>query len=114
MIRSYQSIRPDPKYVRMFLDYASFSCEELLAPCPSPKLEDHPLLTVGDWLFKIFAAILHIRSRSFFRNPRTRRAVVTGPHLSDMEKLKDSEDIKRAWENIKENIKISAKDSLGL
>ena len=31
-----------------------------------------------------------------------------------LEKLSDSEDINRAWENIKENIKTSAKDSLGL
>ena len=114
MFRSYQSIRPDPKYVRMFRDYASFSCEDLLAPCTSPKLEDHSLLTVGDCLFKIFAATLRIGSRSFFHNPRTRRAVVTGTHLSAMEKLNYSEDIKRAWENIKENIKTSAKESLGL
>ena len=28
--------------------------------------------------------------------------------------LSDSEDINRAWENIKENIKTSAKESLGL
>jgi len=92
----------------MFRDYASFYCEELLAPCPSPKLEDHPLLTVGDCLFKIFVVTLRIRSRSFFRNPRTRRAMVTGIHLSAMENLNDSEDIKRAWENIKKNIKTSA------
>jgi hypothetical protein len=31
-----------------------------------------------------------------------------------LENLSDSEDINRAWENIKENIKISAKESLGL
>ena len=31
-----------------------------------------------------------------------------------MENLSDSEDINRAWENIKKNIKSSAKDSLGL
>jgi len=31
-----------------------------------------------------------------------------------LENLNDSEDIKRAWENIKENIKTSAKESLGL
>ena len=31
-----------------------------------------------------------------------------------MEKLNDSEDINMDWENIKENIKTSAKDSLGL
>ena len=29
-------------------------------------------------------------------------------------KLSDGDDINRAWENIKENIKTSAKDSLGL
>jgi len=33
---------------------------------------------------------------------------------SDLEILSDSEDINRAWENIKENIKTSVKDSLGL
>ena len=31
-----------------------------------------------------------------------------------LENLSDSEDINRAWENIKENIKTSAKESLGL
>jgi hypothetical protein len=31
-----------------------------------------------------------------------------------LENLSDEEDINRAWENTKENIKISAKDSLGL
>ena len=31
-----------------------------------------------------------------------------------LENLSDSEDINRAWENITENIKISAKESLGL
>jgi RNase P/RNase MRP subunit p29 len=31
-----------------------------------------------------------------------------------LEKLNDSKDINRAWENIKENIKISTKETLGL
>jgi len=31
-----------------------------------------------------------------------------------LEKLNDSEDIERAWENIKEKIKTSTKESLGL
>jgi len=31
-----------------------------------------------------------------------------------LENLSDSEDTQRAWENIKENIKISAKERLGL
>jgi len=38
---------------------------------------------------------------------RTNRSVA-------LENLSDGEDVNRAWENIKENIKTSAKDSLGL
>jgi hypothetical protein len=37
-----------------------FYGEELLAPRPTPKLEEHPLSAVRDWLFSIFAATLHI------------------------------------------------------
>ena len=37
----------------------SFSSEMLLAPRPTPKLEDHPLSVVRDCLFNIFAATLH-------------------------------------------------------
>jgi hypothetical protein len=33
-----------------------FYCEELLAPRPTPKLEDRPLSAVRDCLFNIFAA----------------------------------------------------------
>jgi hypothetical protein len=36
--------------------YALFHGEELLAPCPTPKLEDHPFLTVRDCLFNTFVA----------------------------------------------------------
>jgi hypothetical protein len=31
-----------------------------------------------------------------------------------LENLNDSEDINRAWENIKENVKISAKETVGM
>jgi hypothetical protein len=55
-----------------------FDGEALLAPRPTPKLEDHPLSAVRDWLFNIFAATLHIGGRSSIRNLRTRHAVVTG------------------------------------
>jgi hypothetical protein len=41
-----------------------FYGEELLAPRPTPKLEDHPLSAVSDCLFNVFAATIHIR-RSF-------------------------------------------------
>jgi hypothetical protein len=36
-----------------------FYGEELLAPRPTPKLEDHPLSAVCDCLFNVFAATLH-------------------------------------------------------
>ena len=34
--------------------------------------------------------------------------------FADLENLNDDEDVNRTWENIKENIKTSAKESLGL
>jgi hypothetical protein len=36
-----------------------FYGEELWAPRPTPKLEDHPLSALRDCLFSIFAATLH-------------------------------------------------------
>src|SRR5215469_6936277 len=59
-----------------------FHEEALLAPHPTPKLEDHPSSAFCDCLFNIFAATLHIGGLSSIRNLRTRRAVVTGTHLS--------------------------------
>ena len=56
--------------------------EEVLAPRPTTKLEDHSLSAVRECLFNIFAATLHIEGRSSIRNLRTRHAVVTGTHLS--------------------------------
>jgi hypothetical protein len=38
-----------------------FYGEELLVPCPIPKLEGHHLLAVCDCLFNVFAATLHIQ-----------------------------------------------------
>ena len=59
-----------------------FHGEALLAPRPTPKLEEHPSSAVRDCLFNLFAATLHIGGRSSIRNLRTRHAVVTGTHLS--------------------------------
>jgi len=59
-----------------------FYSEDLSTPRPTPKLEDHPLSTVGDCLFNIFAATLHAAGHSSIRNLRTRHAVVTTTHLS--------------------------------
>jgi hypothetical protein len=53
--------------------------EELLTPSPNPKQEDHPLSSIHDCIFNIFAATLHIAGRSSIHNLRTRRAVLTGP-----------------------------------
>ena len=58
-----------------------FYGEELLAPRPTPKLEDHPVSAVRDCLFNIFAATLLIGGRFSIRNPRTRHAVVTGTQV---------------------------------
>jgi hypothetical protein len=63
-----------------FVTKVRFHGEELLAPCPTPKLEDHLLSAVCDCLFNIFAAALHIEGRSSIRNLRTRHAAVTGTH----------------------------------
>jgi hypothetical protein len=66
----------------LFLNMIRFYGEELLAPRPTPKLEDHLSPAVRDCLFNIFADTLHIWGRSSNRNPKTRHAVVTGTHLS--------------------------------
>ena len=56
----------------------------MLAPRPTPKLEDHPPSAVRGCLFNLFTATLHIGGRSSIRNPRTRHAVVTGTHFHGM------------------------------
>jgi hypothetical protein len=53
----------------------------LLAPRPTPKLEDHPSSAVRGCLFNLFIATLHIGGRSSIRNLKTRHAVVTGTHI---------------------------------
>jgi hypothetical protein len=65
-----------------FVTKIHFHGEELLAPCPTPKLEDHTLSAVRDCLFNIFAATLHIVGRSSIRNLRKCHAVVTSTPLS--------------------------------
>jgi hypothetical protein len=43
----------------LFMNRSIFYCEDLLAPRPSPKLENRPMSAVRDCLFNIFAATLH-------------------------------------------------------
>jgi len=57
-----------------------FYGEQLLAPRPTPQLEDQLLLAVCDCLFNIVTQ--HNRDCSSMRNLRTHHAVVTGTHLS--------------------------------
>jgi len=66
----------------MFCSKTSFYGEELSALCPTPKLEDHPLLADHSCLFNIFAATLHTKSRFPIHHLRTCDAVVTGNQLS--------------------------------
>jgi hypothetical protein len=60
----------------MFRNILSFCGELLLAPPPTPKLEDHLLSAVRDCLFNIFAVTLHIW-RPFLR-PQTEDAPCCG------------------------------------
>ena len=77
------SYSPGPRLtVWMFRNMICFYCEQLLAPRPTPKLEDHPLSAVHDSLFDIFAAPFHIGGRSSNCNLRMRHAMVVGTHLS--------------------------------
>ena len=72
----HQRISPRSRQLWTFRIKASFYGEELLAPRPTPKLEDNPLSVVRDCLFSIFGATVHI-GRSI-RKLRTRHAVATG------------------------------------
>jgi hypothetical protein len=48
-----------PRLLVIFRNKLIFYGEELLAPHPTPMMEDHPLSAVRDCLFNIFAASLH-------------------------------------------------------
>ena len=65
----------------MFRNKPSVYSEELSTPRPTPKMENHPLSAVRDWLFNTFVATLHIGGSSSTRGLRTHNAVVTGTHL---------------------------------
>ena len=73
---------PYPEWT--FRNMIRFYGDALLAPQPTPKLEDHPLWAVHDCLLNIFATALHIRGLSTTRNLKTRHAMVTGTHLPRM------------------------------
>jgi hypothetical protein len=65
-----------------------FYGEELLAPRPTPKLEDHPLPAVRDCLFNVFAATLH--NRRPFLHPQPEDAPCRGdrdPHNTGLKTI---------------------------
>jgi len=49
-----------PEAMYPFRNKASFYGEELLASCPDPKMENHPLSIVRDCLFNIFIVTFHV------------------------------------------------------
>ena len=67
------SVQAQGTYI-LFHNKISFYGEELLAPCPTPKLEDHTLSAVRGSLFNIFPATLHIGGHSSICNLRTHHA----------------------------------------
>jgi hypothetical protein len=67
LLRSYQRISPDPRHMHPFRNEAGFYNEELLAPRPNPKLEDHTSSAVPDCSFGISAGTIHIGGRSSIR-----------------------------------------------
>jgi len=75
--RLHRSISPGPRLTLwLFRSMIRFYGEELLAPRPKPKKEEHTFSADCDCLFNILAATLHIGGRSFIHNPRTRHVVV--------------------------------------
>jgi hypothetical protein len=53
--------------------FENFYGEGLLAPRPTPKLEDHPLSAVRGCLFNVFAADLHSWRPSLYPRPEDTR-----------------------------------------
>jgi hypothetical protein len=64
LFRSCQRISPSPRRFETFRNKLLFYGEGLLAPRPTPKLEDHPLVAVN-----IFAATLRIWRTSLHPQP---------------------------------------------
>jgi hypothetical protein len=77
----FQRISPGPRHVYLFHNKASFYGEDLLPPCQTPKLKNHPLLAVCDCLFNVCSYPPYWRP---FLNQQQRmcHAMVTGTHLS--------------------------------
>jgi len=70
---------PQPMFrpSEMFRNIVSFCGKDLLAPRPTPNLEDHPVSAVRNCLFNIFATTSASVGRSANHNVRTCHAVLT-------------------------------------
>jgi hypothetical protein len=77
-------LRPSPRFIDPFRNMLVFYGEGLLAPRPTPKLEDHPLSFVRGCLFNILAANLQLDAVPSIRNARTRHALVKHIHPADI------------------------------
>jgi hypothetical protein len=80
LLSSYKRISPGLWHMYLLHNKASYNGEELLAPHPTPKLEEHPLSAVRDCLFTIIAVALHIGGHSSIHSLGMWHAVVTGTH----------------------------------
>ena len=85
-VSEYQSMRVSVQFRGFLFEYFvtcyCFYGEELLAPRPNSKLENHPWSDVRDSVFNIFVSTIRIGDCSSIRNLRTRHAVVTKTHFS--------------------------------
>jgi hypothetical protein len=69
--------------LKLFVTIKNFYSEELSAPRPTPKLEEHSLLAVRDCLFNIFVATLRTRRTSLHPQPED------APCRGDKETIKE-------------------------
>jgi hypothetical protein len=76
-------------FCEYFIIEIHFHGEKLLAPRPTPQLEDQSLLAVRDCLFNIFAATLLIGGCSYVSNLTTCHAVLTGNGMDWIELAQD-------------------------
>jgi hypothetical protein len=77
LLRSCQKISPGPRHFQTFHNNNNFYSEGLLAPCPTPKLEDHPLSAVRD-AYSMYSQLHSVPGGlPSIRNLRTRHEVVT-------------------------------------
>jgi hypothetical protein len=70
---------PYPEVLWIVCNMIHFYSEELLAPCPTRKLEDYPFSAVRNFLFNIFATTLHIGMPFLHLQPEDTPCHIDGP-----------------------------------